>query len=217
MRDQVAVLIPTVGRPHRVAEIVQNVTSTCEDARVYFIVEADDIATMEAVLGTRNCTMIQNLRSRNYAGAINTGVQMTRMPFVFAGADDLQFHPGWFETAVATMTDTIKVVGTNDLGNSEVLAGEHATHYLVARDYAENGVADGDGIMLHEGYAHNWCDKEFIMTARHRGTFAPCLFSVVEHRHWAWGKATIDETYNKGSRTEPADRERYMARSHLWR
>lgn len=214
--SQVAVLIPTLGRPNRIPEIVKNVNATCEVARVYFIVEQDDPATRAAVIDTPNCTMITNTRSKNYAGAINTGVLMVRTPFVFAGADDLFFQPGWFEEAEQLMSDTVKVVGTNDLGNPEVLAGSHATHYLVCHEYAAEGVADGDGVMLHEGYRHNWCDKEFILTAQARGAFAPCMTSVVEHRHWAWGKAGLDDTYNKGIRDEPQDRQLFLNRQHLW-
>ncbi len=67
--SEVAVLIPTLGRPGRVPEIVKNVNSTCEVARVYFIVEQDDPATRAAVIDTPNCTMISNTRAKNYAGA----------------------------------------------------------------------------------------------------------------------------------------------------
>jgi hypothetical protein len=114
------------------------------------------------------------------------------------------------------MVDPIKVVGTNDLANPDVLAGSHATHYLVARDYATNGVVDAPGLMLYEGYDHNWTDTEFIETARHRGVFMPCLASVVEHRHWAWGKASMDETYSKGCRNERVDQMHFLERRALW-
>jgi hypothetical protein len=213
-----AVLIPTFQRPHRLWEVAENALQSSPNVVVYFVVEADDAGTMEMIPTNpfRNVNFIYNERSRNYAGAINTGVHRTTEPLVFAGADDLNFHGGWLEIATAQMVDPIKVVGTNDLANPDVLAGSHATHYLVARDYATNGVIDEPGLMLHEGYNHNWTDTEFIATARHRGAFTPCLASVVEHNHWCWGKASIDETYNKGSRTEPADRVRFLERQHLW-
>ena len=212
----VAVLIPTVGRPNRIAAVTENVLDSTDHANVYFICEADDQPTIDAVADTLGANLIINQRTRNYAGAINTGLHETDEPYLFAGADDLVFQPGWFETAVAAMTDEIKVVGTNDLYNPEVLSGSHATHYLVDRWYANTGCVTAPGMMLCELYEHNYCDTEFIQTAMSRGRFAPCMESVVEHRHWAWGKATMDQTYEKGARTVAVDHARFMSRRHLW-
>jgi len=193
-----------------------NALDSTEHANVYFIVEPDDHASITAVVGTVGANLILNRRKQNYAGAINTGVIDTDEPYVFAGADDLNFHHGWFEAAVALMKKPIEVVGTNDLGNPSVMRGEHATHYLVTRNYATQGVADREGIMLHEGYDHNWCDTEFIETAKWRGRFAPCLDSKVEHMHVAWGKAQMDRTYTKGFSNEGIDARLFQERSELW-
>ena len=212
----VAVLIPTFQRPHRIADVTTNVLESTEHANVYFICESDDEATIEAVTFTVGANLIINERSRNYAGAINTGVHGTDEPYVFAGADDLWFNPGWFEAASDAMQYPISVVGTNDLHNPEVLSGAHATHYLVQRTYALKGCIDQPGQMLCEKYHHNYCDTEFIATATKRGVYAPCLDAVVEHRHWAWGKATMDATYDKGARTEHLDRALFAERKHLW-
>lgn len=212
----VAVLIPTYGRAHRIAQVTTNVLESTEHANVYFICEADDEATIEAVTFTVGANLIINERKRNYAGAINTGIHTTDEPYVFAGADDLNFHPGWYEKAHAKMRYPIRVVGTNDLHNPEVLSGAHATHYLVDRWYATNGCVDEPGMMLCEKYEHNWCDTEFIATATRRGYYTPCLEAVVEHQHWAWGKATIDATYEKGCRSEAQDRALFQERRQLW-
>lgn len=212
----VAVLIPTLDRSYKVPSIVDNVLSSTEHANVYFVCERDDRDTIEMVVRTVGANLIVNRRTRNYAGAINTGVAETDEPYVFAGADDLYFHHGWFETAVQLMSKPIEVVGTNDLGNQQVLSGIHATHYLVTRNYATQGVIDHLGIMLCEQYSHNWCDTEFIETAKSRGRFAPCLGAVVEHLHPAWGKNLHDDGYTKSFSNEPADRRLYREREHLW-
>jgi hypothetical protein len=212
----VAILIPTYHRAHKIAEVTCNALDSTDHANVYFIVEPDDHESITAVVGTVGANLILNRRKNNYAGAINTGVIDTDEPYVFAGADDLNFHQGWFEAAVALMKKPIEVVGTNDLGNPSVMRGEHATHYLVSRNYATQGVADREGIMLHEGYDHNWCDSEFIQTAKWRGRFAPCLESKVEHLHVAWGKARMDETYTKGFSNEGIDARLFQERSELW-
>ena len=212
----VAVIVPTVGRPGRVAAVTENVLESTDHANIYFVCEADDQATIDTVADTLGANLIINRRSRNYAGAINTGMESTDEPYLFAGADDLLFQAGWFETSVGLMSEQVKVVGTNDLYNPEVLSGSHATHYLVDRTYASTGCADAPGQMLCELYEHNYCDTEFIQTAMSRGCFAPCLGSVVEHRHWAWGKATMDQTYEKGARTAAVDHARFMSRRWLW-
>ncbi len=94
--------------------------------------------------------------------------------------------------ALAQMRDPVQVVGTNDLLNTDVLQGTHATHYLIDRRYIDQagGVPGAPpGIVLFEGYGHNFTDTEFIAVARARGVFAPCLASVVEHVHFFAGKA----------------------------
>jgi hypothetical protein len=113
--------------------------------------------------------------------------------------------------------------------NPYVLAGTHATHYLVSRWYLENagGVADappGDPSwpaslrppVLFEGYDHNYTDTEFIETARARGVFAPCLDAVVEHLHVVAGKAQWDETYRKGAARMGDDEVLFQQRRGLW-
>ena len=212
----VSVLIPTVGRAHRIPIITANVLESSDHANVYFICERDDEQSIKTVVQTVGANLIVNRRTRNYAGAINTGVAETDEPYLFTGADDLNFHVGWFETAVALMDKKIQVVGTNDLGNSEVLAGQHSTHSLVARNYATQGVVDQLGVMLHEGYHHNWCDTEFIRTAMARGRFLPCLEAKVEHLHYVWGKAPMDDGYSKSFSREPQDRALFREREQLW-
>ena len=211
-----AVLIPTYQRSDRVLSLTQNVITSGDGIIPYFICERDDKASIEAVVSTPGANLIVNRRTRNYAGAINTGVMETDEPFVFAGADDVRFHDGWFDHAVALMDGQIEVVGTNDLGNPDVLAGTHATHYLVTRNYATQACIDHLGLMLYEGYDHNWTDTEMIQTATARGKFKPCLESVVEHLHVAWGKAEHDAGYTKSFANERADRARFMERKHLW-
>lgn len=212
----VAVLIPTLCRPDRIDAVTSNVLESTEHANVYFVCELDDEETIDAVNAVVGANLIINERSRTYAGAINTGVHATTEPFIFAGADDLNFHPGWYETARKKMQYPIRVVGTNDLYNPDVLTGAHATHYLVDREYATKGCVDEPGAMLCEKYNHNYSDTEFIATAQQRGVYASCLDAIVEHKHWAWGKANMDATYAKGCDTEQFDRVLFAERRHLW-
>jgi glycosyltransferase involved in cell wall biosynthesis len=215
----ISILVPTRGRPGRLAGVLSNITeNTSTEHEVIFVVEGDDVASRNVVAGLE-AGWVANRRARSYAGAINTGYQRARGDYVFAGSDDLRFHAGWDTTALALMRDPVRVVGTNDLLNTDVKRGTHATHYLVDRRYlAEVGGVPGapPGLVLYEGYDHNYTDTEFIAVARARGVFAPCLASVVEHMHFHANKAEWDSTYAKGSAREEQDRALFQSRERLW-
>lgn len=213
---RVAVIVPTLHRPHVVDRVAADVAaaSAGHDVNVYFVAELHDTDTIRAVAEHPTARLIVNNRCASYAGAVNTAIAKTDEPYLFIGADDLHFHPGWLEPLAAFAGD-YGLVGTNDGANPEVLAGHHATHYLVRRDYAEAGCVDGPEF-LHEGYTHNWVDREAVGTAKHRRQFALALDSMVEHLHWCWGKADMDGTYAKGRDSELADRQLYQSRQHLW-
>lgn len=140
----IAVIIPTYGRADRLARVAANIAENTEtDHRVVFAVEVDDTASID-VAAELDVDVVVNERKANYSGAITTAYLATPAEHVFAGADDLNFHPGWDIPALALMDDWTMVVGTNDLLNPYVTAGLHATHYLVDRRYLDEvgGVVD---------------------------------------------------------------------------
>jgi glycosyltransferase involved in cell wall biosynthesis len=212
----VGLLIPTLNRPDNIQRVVSDLEATVDRDRVepIFIVENADTATIEAIEAIQR-TYLVNKRSGSYAGAINTAVQATTHEYLFMGSDDLHFHEGWLPPLIK-LAETYGFVGTNDLHNPDVLNGSHATHYLVTRDYANLGTIDGADPFLHEGYVHNYCDTEAVATAKHRGEYTPCLTSHVEHLHWVWNLAQVDDTYEKGARTVNQDAATYNNRAHLW-
>lgn len=210
----IAVLIPTLNRPHRIAEVVKNLKETAPQAKPYFIIEEHDTATAEAI-AAKDAVKIVNKRAASYAGAINTAIKETKEPYLFIGGDDVVFHEGWLEPLLELAKD-FGLVGTNDLHNPDVLNSIHATHYLVTREYAELGSIDNPDEFLFEGYIHNWTDTEAVATALYRGQWTPCLESKVEHIHWVWGLGNIDPTYEKGRTTEHLDRAAFDSRKHLW-
>jgi hypothetical protein len=212
----IAVLVPTLERPENVQRVADDLfdTVTRDDAELFFIVEAHDVDTIAAINAAK-CGLIINERAASYAGAINTAVEQTAHPHLLIAADDLHFHPGWLPPLLERSRD-FGFVGTNDMHNPDVLSGEHATHYLVSRNYVNLRTVDGDHPLLHEGYVHNYTDTEAVATAKFRGEYTPCMDSLVEHLHWCWGLAPLDETYNKGARTVNADQALFQSRSHLW-
>src|SRR5690606_17291779 len=149
---------------------------------------------------------------------INYAYRRTTADWIFCGADDIRFHPGWLDPLPALHELGYGVVGTNDLGNPRVWCGQHATHFFVRRAYARRfGVVDQPDAILHEGYRHSCADDECVQTAIARGAFAPCPTSIVEHLHPFWGKADDDDVYRRGREAEARDRQWYRVRLQLVR
>lgn len=193
MTDPVAVLIPVLRRAHRVRPVLDSIeAATHSSHRVLFIANPDD-PDEHAAIDAAGAEML--IVDGNYAMKINAAVRHTTEPLLFLAADDLEFHPGWLEAAAALLSDTIGLVGTQDLCNGRTLRGEHATHFLAARWYAELGTIDGHPGPLCELYPHEYVDDEAVATARQRGAWAFAHDSVVEHLHPDAGKAPMDDLY----------------------
>lgn len=217
------ILVPVLRRPHRVKPLLESIRKATPGAETLFICSPGDDAERHAVhegiedFGQRFVDVTEC--DGNYAAKINHGRGVTSIPppdLLFLGADDLDFHPGWFEAAIAKLTPGIGVVGTNDLGSPRVIAGEHATHSLVTREYAALGTIDEPDKLLHEGYPHEFVDDEFVETAKHRGAFVSAKDSHVEHMHPSWSKAPLDDLYRAQRSRMRAGRPIYNARRPLW-
>lgn len=211
------VIIPMLGRAHRVVPLLESIHATCT-ARVLFAVTPDDEAVHAAIdaAGEQRIT-VRRRPAGDYQRKINQGITATSEPYVFTGADDLCFHDGWFEAAVARMTGRVGVVGTNDLCNKRVTSGQHATHMLVSREYIEkHGTIDEPGKFFHEGYVHEMCDDEAVATAKKRRAWAFAGDSHVEHLHPMVGKAPMDDLYAGQGRRIQQGRLVFIQRRHLW-
>lgn len=212
-----AILIPTFGRAAKLPELVKQIkAATKVPHTVYFIIEKHDQDTIN-VCKRKKLTHIFNMYEPGYAGAINTAYEETSEQYLFAGGDDLEFMPGWDTAAFAALDKGYLVAGTNDLLNKDVLAGHHATHYLVDRKYLDTmgGCADFSYPFLYQ-YHHNYTDREFIETAQARGVFIMAMDSVVKHKHWEGDPKVWDKTYQKNERYVRRDRLMYESRRHLW-
>ena len=213
----VAVLIPMLTRAHRVAPLLESLRATSPTARPVFICSPDDTAVHNAIdtAGEERIT-VPGPDPGDYARKINAGYRHTTEELMFLGADDLLFHPGWFEAALAELRPGIGVVGTNDLGNQRTATGKLSTHTMVTRDYADRfGTADGPGL-LHEGYWHEFCDNELIDTAKARGQYGHAPDAVVEHLHPLWGKAEPDAMYDAALRRMGQGYALWKKRRPLW-
>jgi hypothetical protein len=215
---EIAILVPVLGRPENAARLVESITAAATvPYRVRFLCSPGDdeeIAACEATgVEVRVCPFPDG--RGNYAKKINLGFCETGEPWIFQAADDLRFKRGWDEKALRVgETSRAGIVGTNDLGNPRVKRGLLSTHSLIRRSYVdEQGTSlDGPGVVLHEGYHHNFVDAEMVELAVVRRQFQFAKVSIVEHLHPHWGKAKMDATYDLGLSTYKADQRLFAER-----
>lgn len=214
----VVILTPVLRRPHRVAPLLDSIERATPEAHVLFLCDPDDTAEQEAIVAARRGRRLRiemQAPGGNYAHKINEGVRLSTEPLIFMGADDLEYHPGWFAAACGLL-DRASVIGTNDLCSPRVRRGDHATHSMLTREYAGRGTIDNPEWVLHEHYPHEYVDDEFVGTARYRGEFAFCAAAVVEHLHPDVGKAPTDELYDARPVRMRKGLRIYRRRRKLW-
>lgn len=219
------VLVPILRRAHHVRPLIASVRATSR-AAVLFLCTPGDQGVIEEIINVGAEMMFVDWQPvGDYARKIGRGYASTTHPYLFTGADDLRFHRGWLTAAKAAMTPGIGVVGTNDLGNPRVIAGEHSTHSLISRAYIDEqgGTADGGpGTVLCENYLHEYVDDELVGVAKKRGAFATAPNSIVEHLHPNWAKEVPapggepDQSYAGQQRRMRTDRNLYLRRRQLW-
>lgn len=218
--EPVAIIVPVLRRPWRVAPLLESIDSaTPEPHRTLFVVNEDDTAELAALEQASAEFIVVEPHRRSYACKINDGYRATSEPLIFLAADDLHFRPDWCRRAQSLLTAAVHVVGTNDICNPRVMCGQHSTHTLVRRSYIEqrSGVVDERDTVLHEGYRHDWVDDEFIQTAMTRGVYAHAFDAIVEHLHPNNGKAPDDDTYRLGREVSRDGRRLFQRRQQLWR
>jgi glycosyltransferase involved in cell wall biosynthesis len=216
MTAKVVILVPVLRRPHRAAPLVESIrAATPEPHRVLFVGSPDDTEELEAcrATGADLLTLPGSRAPGDWARKINLGYRCSTEPLMLLAGDDLVFHPGWLPAVLRAAATGVGVVGTNDLANPRVTRGDHSTHPVVCRWYAdEHGTVDGPGRVVAECYDHNFVDDELVATARSRSEWAFAPTAHVEHRHPTWATAEDDEVYRLGRAGFRRDRDLFYER-----
>lgn len=214
--SSVAVLVPVLNRPHRIAPLLESIeAATPEPHRVIF--GCSDQPTVDE-LDRCGAWYVRDDGGAEgtWAKRINRLYREVNEPYILTGADDLAFRPGWFQAALQTMgtlPEGSGVVGINDLHNP---AG---VHFFIARSYVENvgGVLDEPpGVVCCDVYPHSYTDDEIRATAQFHGRYAYSRESVIEHMHAGAGKAPHDEVYAMGLASMGPGLAIFQSRAHLW-
>lgn len=214
--ELVDVLVPVLNRPQNAAPFMASLRASTGLATAYAICDASDLESINAWKAAGAVVITwDGAEPGSFAQKVNLGFRESSAPWVFLVGDDVRFRAGWLDHAqhIAHTFDG-KVIGTNDLGNPRVTAGDHATHVLIERSYVDTVGASWDrpGVVAHEGYRHWFVDDEIVTVARQRGVWQMALGSYVEHLHPAWGKAETDAVYELGESYAEQDRKVYESR-----
>ncbi len=209
--EHTAILVPAM-RHTNAQRFMDSLRASTSLATVYAIAAPGEEDAIEAWRAAGAQTIKGS--GATFAERMNLGYRMTDEPWVFITGDDVTFRAGWLDHAQAVAGSTYDVVGTNDLGNPRVTSGEHATHLLIRRSYADDHGASWDGpqSICHEGYRHWFVDDEIVLAAKQRNAWAMALGSIVEHHHPLWGKAEDDAVYRLGQSFATEDQERFEER-----
>lgn len=215
------IIVPCLGRPHNAQPLVDSLAASGADARIVFVCTGGDKRQIEACQATGATTLVVTWKAGpgDYAKKINYGYLNTDSPCILNGSDDIEFTPGWDTQALRKMKGRIGVVATNDKANRQVMRGEFGTHCLISRAYIDDQGGTGDkqqGVILYEGYDHNFVDRELCEVAKRRRAYQFAPLAIVRHRHPLWQTAKWDSTYRKALARFQDDQRLYASRTHLW-
>ncbi len=211
--EMVDILIPTYRRPERIAGIVANIRAcTPEPHRIVFICDEDESMNAARLAGA---IALRNEGAASYAGAMNTGARWSDAAWVFLGADDLEFTPGWVRGAQRYMAEPWSVIGTRDGDWQPTETGASATHMFVRGDYIRQvgaTVGDKPGELIYEGYRHYCAEQELVFLAKARGVYTHAYESLVLHK-----PDRKDEKAQRNEENRARDRALWDLRSGGWK
>lgn len=207
--SEIAVICPTLGRPDKLAALVENVHATTDsEHRIYLVMETSDQDSIRAAESLNTIDVLGTFGS--CAKAVNGGYRASDEPYFAVINDDCVLHEGWDTAALAHDTP---IVGLNDG------SGDCKCFTLALRSYIEehSGVYDRPNTVYHEGYVSQCVDTEFAFYAQLRGVWADAPDAICEHVHWRFGKADPNHpNYVKARETNDRDLEEYARRRAEW-
>lgn len=211
MMIDIAVLIPTYGRSKKLNSVVKNFYKYSKISNLYFIIDPEDTESVEWLKTSNQKGFIV---SGEYVEAINFGYKNTTEPYIFCGADDIEFTKDWDIKLVKNFEDEdINITGGIDDWICS-RAGIHISHPLVRREYIKKigGCLGQKDAIYYSGYKHYHCDIELEQVAWSRGCIKVDEKVTIKHNHFVNNKVENDATYQRSYQMLRADTELYNLR-----
>lgn len=202
---RIATLVPTFRRADKLAEFIKNHNKTSKEAKLYFVVEPDDLETQILLdkLGEKYFVF-----NGEYVAAINHGFDNTEEEFVLCAADDVVFFDGWDQKLLKLTKDPSKHIfgGIDEWKIS--MTQKHISHPLIRRSHFSSP-------LYHPEYVHYMCDIEFVQRGLREGCVMITPEILISHPHTVsehLEQKNWDETYKKSFEKIAYDRDLYERR-----
>ena len=136
MGSEIAIVIPTMGRPRLLFPLAWNIAKTTPAGvfQIYFVVNHDDALTQHTVLAMAGPVHMVLSEEPGYPTAVNAGVRASYERLIAIVNDDVKFHAGWWDGLRKVLTADVSVIATNDL-SPHTENGDACTQPVVRRDY----------------------------------------------------------------------------------
>lgn len=213
--NTLAIWLPTYKRPHKLQGVADNIAKATKNTyTLYFGLEPDDEAGIEAAHKVKGAKVIINPYEMGYSNTIQAMYENSDEPFAFHANDDFFFHDNWDEQPL-TMFETphIMMVGVKQREQDT----DCSAICFWRRSYIEtqSGVIDMPNRVFYP-YHHNYQDTESTQTAQSRGVWAKCEAPCIDHQHPGFTGGKKDATYRKNDATTGLDEQTFNSRKHLW-
>lgn len=214
IRGLTSIILPSANRPRELERYLGALRESKYDQHpIELLVSILDDDTQSAEVLKRFSVEPVWLRTNDDYGrgqlwACNELYKLARGEWIALMADDLVPSPGWLDEAFKAM-DSLRepgVVAFNDLHSDGNL---YAAHSLIGRQFVDDYLG---GRLFPPAYKVWWVDREISDKAQAAGLYSWAKQSIVEHRHWNWGLAQIDRTYQDAIPFYGADEQVYLER-----
>lgn len=213
--------MPTKGRGKQARHCIERFFETTGDIETEMIVVAhpeddnhkylDDL--IDKYAGLHNFRLYY--KDCLAVAAWNDAVQYATGQFLEPWGDDFWACDGWLHAALNHYDKIgkpeVSYIGLRDDNNKEV-PDTLFTMAIGTREFYKQIIG---GVLIIPWYKSWYDDTEKFFKAKHAGVASYCPEAKIEHRHWCWGLAAKDKTYEDAERYQSMDGMIFHHRSRL--
>ena len=205
---KVSVITPSTRRPAQLRACMERLIETTQGHDVEIICVIDACLNSLIALDGLDIIVLDNPKHQGAAACWNQGSEVATGDAFVLGSDDVVYHPGWLDAALAALES---IGGSGMVGLNDTHVPEHAfaTHYLMTRDFIMEHMG---GCFVIPSYGHQYIDIEATARGRRARQYIWAKDAIVEHRHPAHKNAPRDEVYALGASFMAADQATYGIR-----